>query len=211
MRLYLVRHGQTAWNVQSRAQGHSDIPLDDVGRDQANRARAALAGVALERAISSDLLRARVTAETILEVHPTPLELDERLRERSFGAWEGEPFDVIHLMMERAVADGADPFAVRPPQGESFVDVWERLARVAEELHAEDRDTLIVTHGAACGLLMARLLGADIATARRYRFMNCGITELERGSDGAFAVKLYNECSHLDAGALAGSMDGSNR
>jgi broad specificity phosphatase PhoE len=86
--LLLVRHGETDWNRDGRWQGQSDTPLNEVGRQQAVRVAEELDGI--DVVYSSDLARARETAEIVAERLGLDVELDERLRERSFGAWEGK-------------------------------------------------------------------------------------------------------------------------
>ena len=90
LRVVIWRHGQTDWNIQSRFQGHSDIPLNRVGEYQANHAANILAGMNPNRIISSDLIRAQQTAAPLLELTKIKLEIDSKLRETNGGNWEGK-------------------------------------------------------------------------------------------------------------------------
>ena len=87
--LLLVRHGETDWNADGRLQGHTDRPLTDFGRRQARDLAAALAGEDLTAIYSSDLTRARETAEIVAERLGLPVVLDRDLREKDWGNWEG--------------------------------------------------------------------------------------------------------------------------
>src|ERR1700744_997778 len=95
MELICVRHGRTAWNASRRFQGKTDIPLDDEGRSQARALAAHLRDEHFDVALSSDLVRARTTAETILGDRGLPLELTPAFREMQFGLWEGLTWDEI--------------------------------------------------------------------------------------------------------------------
>jgi probable phosphoglycerate mutase len=213
MRLYLVRHAQTAWNALNRAQGHADEPLDEVGIEQARAVATAFIGTEVSRVLTSDLARARRTAEFIAEATQAELTLDRRLRETFLGNWEGREFPEI-LADRRALASNDDPYAlsVRPPRGESTRDVWERIAGAASEIDASLEQTVIVVHGGAGALLLARLVRANLETGTSFRFGNASITELERRQDGRWAFVRLNDTSHLNgAPILSGSLDGSTR
>ncbi|HYF00177.1 MAG TPA: histidine phosphatase family protein, partial [Planctomycetota bacterium] len=128
MPLYLVRHGQTAWNELGRAQGHTDIPLDERGRRQAQALGEAFRRLPLDRILTSDLARAYQTAEAVAHATGVSLEVRPELRERGFGEWEGSPFaDVGAWILARAQSDGIPFLECRPPGGEAFADVWTRL------------------------------------------------------------------------------------
>jgi broad specificity phosphatase PhoE len=88
-RLVLARHGQTSYNAERRFQGWRDIPLDDMGRVQAQALAQALRGRSFARLLASDLVRARETAEAISQAVNVPVEVDRRLRECGFGEWQG--------------------------------------------------------------------------------------------------------------------------
>ena len=90
VRLVIWRHGQTDWNVANRFQGHSDIPLNKVGEYQVTHAAKILAGMNPSRIISSDLGRAKQTAQALVELTKIKLEIDPDLRETNGGKWEGK-------------------------------------------------------------------------------------------------------------------------
>lgn len=212
MRLYLVRHGQTAWNAEQRAQGHSDIPLDPTGIEQARQLGARFLGKRVDRVISSDLDRARQTAAPISDATGAVHEETPILRERGFGDWEGEFFkDIAHWWPALEAIQGVDRLHLRPPNGESFADVWKRLDPLVDDLHHETGTTVVVSHGGTCGLLLAKLVMGNLATSRAFRFGNTSVTKLERKFDGTFTVQYYNDCAHLENGALSGSVDGAHR
>lgn len=193
MRIYLVRHGQTAWNVVHRAQGHANVPLDAVGERQAALLAGAMAKVRLSRILTSDLDRARQTAQAVAERHGLTWEERSALRERAFGEWEGLGFNQLRELLD------SDFESTRPPGGENMKDVWERIRPVADEVAAETEPTLVVGHGASLAILLSQLIGGSYRTARAFRFENVGITELARRSEGPFRIVRLNDVAHLTA------------
>src|SRR5256885_10017623 len=112
------------------------------------------ASASVDRVLTSDLIRSVQTAEPIANYSGAPMHIDRRLRERSFGSWEGLPFDEFrHRSPSPEKMD--ELFAFRPPGGESFKDVWLRLDPVVEQLRREEIDSVVVTHGGSCALLLA--------------------------------------------------------
>ncbi|MGE5291561.1 MAG: histidine phosphatase family protein [Micromonosporaceae bacterium] len=151
----LWRHGQTIWNVEKRFQGQSDIPLDEIGVRQAERAARLLAGLQPDVIVSSDLQRATRTAAPLSRITGLPVIADKDLRERYGGEWEGLTDSQIR---ERYPAEHA---MWSPPQGESAHAVGERVFGVLERTAAslpDDGLAVVVSHGAAIRLGMARLL-----------------------------------------------------
>jgi broad specificity phosphatase PhoE len=213
MRLYLVRHGQTAWNNSGRAQGHTDISLDPEGLEQAAKLAVAFEGVIVDRVLSSDLARSVETATPLAKAVGAPLNLNKDFRERCFGEWEGLMFsEVTARLNERAKAMGITNQEVRPPGGESFLDVWKRLDSVYEMLAASDDTTVVVSHGGALSLLLAKLIKGTLDTCRTFRFANTGVTELQRRPDGLFLMVRYSDSSHLGSSkVLSGNIDGIAR
>lgn len=164
-RIVLWRHGRTAFNAEARLQGQSDIPLDRVGQWQAETAAYALAArYTPTRIVSSDLGRARATAEALASRVGLPVQVDARVRERGFGEWEGL---TAAEMSERWPEEHAAWASGREPQrvgAESRAEVLERMVEGVSAHAAElDRhDTLvIVSHGAAISLGVIGLIGLD--------------------------------------------------
>ncbi len=166
----LWRHGQTVWNAERRFQGQSDIPLDETGRAQADRAARLLAGLRPDLIVSSDLSRAAGTAAALARLTGLEVTLDKDLRERHGGCWEGLTDSEIRARYP------AEHASWNPPDGEPGPVVAERVAgalhRVVTAL-AEGGLTeggvsepgmasglaVVVSHGAALRLGMSRLLG----------------------------------------------------
>jgi glucosyl-3-phosphoglycerate phosphatase len=152
----LWRHGQTIWNAEARFQGQTDIPLDETGVAQAERAARLLAALRPDAIFSSDLQRAASTAAPLARVTGLPITYDKDLRERSGGAWEG--------LTDRQIAERfpAERESWNPPDGELGGAVADRvsgaLRRVADSL-GDGGLAVVVSHGAALRLGMARMLG----------------------------------------------------
>ena len=153
--IYLTRHGQTDWNAERRFQGQRDIPLNDTGRAQARangETLRSLIGVGEGfDFVTSPLGRTRETMEIVrgaMGLNPTAYCTDERLKELSFGAWEGMTMPEIEAATERDVFDAreADKWHFRPPgtHAESYADLAER---VRPWLEAVERPTVAIIHG----------------------------------------------------------------
>jgi probable phosphoglycerate mutase len=156
VRLVLWRHGQTRWNVENRFQGQSDIPLDEVGTKQAERSARLLAALSPSAIFSSDLSRALSTAAPLARLTGLAVTTDKDLRERHGGLWEG--LNDVEIRT-RYPAEHAQWL---PPDGESSPVVADRagsaMERIANGLEAGSL-AVVVSHGAAIRLGMARLLG----------------------------------------------------
>ncbi|ACQ79894.1 Phosphoglycerate mutase [Beutenbergia cavernae DSM 12333] len=163
-RVILWRHGQTEYNATLRLQGQVDIPLNDSGTAQAARAAAVLVDEKPAAIVASDLVRAAGTAQVLGDLAGLDVTLDERLRERSFGDWEGLTHDQIS-------AGWPEPFAAWEaglhPEGvnaERKGVVGERFAAAVREAAdgVDDGGSLVVvSHGAAIGAGITTLLGLD--------------------------------------------------
>jgi alpha-ribazole phosphatase len=167
-RLCLVRHGQTDWNIEGRYQGQSDVPLNENGRAQARALARQLQEHSFTAIYSSDLQRAKETAEIIAAVVKLPVISDRRLREINQGEWEGQQVDIIrsrysNLWQQRSV----DPAKVRPPGGETVEEVARRVYAVTEEIAAQHPtgSVLIVSHGISLAALICRMRGIPIGRA----------------------------------------------
>lgn len=169
--LWLVRHGQTDWNLEGRYQGQADPPLNAVGQAEALRAAGELARPEvkqLDALFSSDLLRAVQTAERISAATGLTYRLDARLREVDLGEWEGVlSTEIKQLYPVEMAARRLDPLDHRPPGGETLKEVAQRVFQAADEMAAQfpGGQVVIVSHGLALAALIARAQGADLGRA----------------------------------------------
>ena len=165
--VYLARHGETAWNAEGRLQGHTDVPLNARGRDQAVALSAVLAHEQLCRIVTSDLSRARETGELCaVALGLAPPDVDARLRERGFGAFEGRTkADLARTEPEVWRRWTEDPHA-SPPGGESYLALAGRVAEgighAASSYARPARPVLVVSHGAALRAFLAVTLGLEV-------------------------------------------------
>ncbi|MDO8466026.1 MAG: histidine phosphatase family protein, partial [Gallionella sp.] len=162
--LWLVRHGQTDWNLAGRWQGQaSHAPgLNDMGRIQALAVRDQLKDVNFSAIYSSDLLRARQTAELIAEPLGLTVALEPRLREINLGVWEGMLSSEIETQYPQELAERARaPFHTYAPQGESPLEVAERVIATVNDIagkHANE-SVLIVAHGVSLAVIICHAQG----------------------------------------------------
>ena len=186
--LLLWRHARTAYNSEARLQGQVDIPLDEVGHWQARTAAARLAArYRPARIVSSDLTRAVETAECLGRLLDLPVEVDPRLRERGFGAWEGLTGREIEARWPGEYAHwraGGDPDGVG---AESRSDVARRVADGVLDHVARTTGhgpLVVVSHGSAIGSLVAELLGQDPQWRGVVGMHNAHWAELLRSGEG---------------------------
>jgi broad specificity phosphatase PhoE len=202
-RLVLVRHGQTAWNAVFRAQGHADISLDDTGRAQARRAAPHLAGLGPSRLWSSDLSRARETAEVIGAVAGLPVETDPRLREYDVGARSGLTTSEFAEQYPREHAAWlVHDESLLVPGEETSAQVRERVLPALRECLdalASGEVGVVVTHGACLKVGLLALLGWPPETSAGLRGMdNCGWTVIgEDDVRGGLRMVSYNETATI--------------
>lgn len=176
--LVLLRHGQTDWNLQHRYQGLSDIPLNTTGEEQAREAnrKIKLLGLKFDAVYCSDLDRAQTTARIALEdVFPyDEIRFDRRLRERSFGAYEGGPYDITDLPPEYRSAMEEDPERFSFPEGESLLDVADRIRPFYDEIVEKHptQTVLLVAHGSLLSVLRFIADNEPVLAKNRKRLQN---------------------------------------
>lgn len=189
-RIVLLRHGRTEWNATRRYQGQADPPLDEVGRAQAIEVASLIAAMRPDLLVSSDLLRARQTAEKVASLTGLQLRLDARLRERHLGHWQG-------LTREEVASRFPDEFAewlagrdVTRRGGESRAEVADRACQLVGELPQVEL-TVLVSHGATVMCLSAALLGLPQTPSVLGPLANCHWTEL-RDSGSGWTLRAHN-------------------
>ncbi|KAF0110405.1 MAG: putative phosphoglycerate mutase [Chloroflexi bacterium] len=162
---WLVRHGQTDWNIARRYQGHADIPLNQVGIDQAFALAKLFAAETFIAIYSSDLSRASQTATIVGHRLGLSVFIDSRLREICQGDWEGMSLDEVKENYAADFSRGAsDPSSTRAPGGESVSEVAARMAQVANEIQQKHPagKVLIISHGLAVSTLYCQAAGISL-------------------------------------------------
>lgn len=165
-RLILLRHGQTQYNATRRMQGQLDTELSSTGVEQARAAGLVMRELGVSKIVSSDLMRARRTAEIVGAVLGLPLTEDVRLRETHLGQWQGKTHEEVDTVDEGIRAHWRNNAAWAPPEGESRLEVARRARPVVDELlreyeQWEGSSVLLVAHGGTIAALTANLLGLE--------------------------------------------------
>jgi probable phosphoglycerate mutase len=202
-RLCVVRHGETDWNTGKRVQGQIDIPLSALGHAQARATGNALMGEGFAAIYSSDLVRARQTAEATAHLAHLPLQLSPGLRERHFGVFQGLTYEeaAARYPADYARHHARDPRFV-PDGGESLLDLAARISTACEAIvrrHAGEAVALF-THGGVLDILHRQAAGKPLTTPRDFAIPNCAINWIEV-VNGCWTLLSWAERDHL-AGAL---------
>lgn len=199
-RIIAIRHGETAWNVDTRVQGQLDIPLNATGRWQASRVAQALADEPISAIYASDLLRAWETAQSIADATGQALHAHQGLRERGFGVLQGKTHAEIetHWPAQSLRWRQRDPLWA-PQGGETLVDVHERISRTASELAARHtgEQIVLVAHGGIMDALYRLATGQDLQAPRTWNLGNATINRLLWTPDGLTLVG-WSDTRHLD-------------
>ena len=180
--LLIARHGETDWNRERRWQGHADPPLNDAGREQARALGVTLASGRVDAIWSSDLDRARATAEIVGSALGLPVRLDQRLREVDVGEWQGLTTSEIEIRYPEGLAKlrlGETGWV----EGESIAAMAERVVSCLLAISVEHRGgrILVVTHGGAIG---EACIAAGRARSEWTRAPNCSVHEVAVSSAG---------------------------
>lgn len=207
-RIIAVRHGETAWNVDTRIQGQIDIGLNSKGQWQAERVGQALADEDFAGIYSSDLRRAHTTAQAIAKHNKsTPahvVQLHPGLRERGFGTFEGHTYADIEARWpdeSRRWRQREPDFA--PPGGESPMQVLERVGRTLSEIAQNHRgeQIAVVAHGGVLDMLYRLATRQTVSAPRTWELGNAAINRLLWTPEGLSLVG-WSDTRHLDGAAL---------
>ncbi|RJF72711.1 histidine phosphatase family protein [Deinococcus cavernae] len=200
---WVVRHGESTWNVDGRYQGQTDVPLSPVGMLQAATLAERLTGQHFAAVYSSDLLRAAQTARTVAErlAGAPPVQLDPGLREIDVGQLSGLVMaDIKQHFPDYLTSLQNDPWATRRPGGESMEDLFARCGQVFHVLrarHAGQR-VLVFTHGGVVRVAVGLALGGVPEGAwARLSVMNTSITRVLIGEQSGMLLG-FNDDAHLE-------------
>lgn len=201
-RIVFIRPGETDWNVSGRFQGWVAIPLNEHGRKQAERLANFVRNIGLTKLYSSDLQRARETAEILGNALGFEPEYDKRLREQHVGIWQGLTVPEMHGWYadeyEKLQAD-IEGYTIEG--GESRADVAKRVNSALKEIIEKAGETGdevigIVTHTTAVGLMLSELV-PDVDLDHSH-FGNTSVTTIKRRDDGGWDVTAVNDLLHLE-------------
>ena len=203
-RIIAIRHGETAWNVDTRIQGHLDIPLSANGRWQAERLADALRGEPIKAIYASDLARAWETAQYVGRASEIEVTKEEALRERGFGIFEGKTFaDIETLLPDQSMRWRKREPDFAPAGGESLTDLRSRVVGAAQRLAVQHPGELIamVAHGGVMDVLYRAATRLDLQAPRTWALGNTAINRLLWTPEG-FTLVGWADTHHLDDDVL---------
>src|SRR4029453_16030592 len=205
MRLFLLRHAQTIWNLEGRYQGWTASALTDLGRGQAEAAAKALGAEPLVAVYASTLPRARDTAAAIAAPHGLSVREDPDFREMAFGAWEGLTLDEARAKDPEGYRIWAEtPELFTAPGGETLADVRSRVLRALGRLRAAQgaQRVCLVPPGLSARVIILEALALPLSRVWSIHLASTGISELEFRPDWT-ALHRMNTLVHLDAAPVA--------
>ena len=189
-KVYLARHGETAWSLSGQHTGRTDIPLTERGEHAARELGARLRGVSFTKVLTSPLQRARRTG--VLAGFDERMEPDPDLMEWDYGDYEGR-----RTLDIRAERPGWRLFEDGCPGGETLVEVATRADRAIDRIHALESDVLVFAHGHLLRILMARWIALPALEARRLYLETASLSVLGYDHDlDDPVIRLLNDASH---------------
>lgn len=203
-RLIAIRHGETAWNADTRLQGHMDIALNERGRWQAGRAAQALADESFAAIYTSDLQRAQATAQALATLTGHRPQPHTGLRERHFGELQGQTHAEIeeHFPAQALLWRQRDPHWT-PPGGESLTTFHHRITQTVAELASAHLGEQIVlfAHGGVLDMLYRNATGQTLQAPRSWNLANATINRL-LWTPEALTVVGWSDERHLEGESL---------
>ena len=200
LKLFVVRHAESAWTTERRFTGHRDVPITAGGQVQAEAVAQALAGQTLAAIYSSPLERARMTAETVAKPHRLQVKVDAALREMGFGRWEGRTRDEVAASEPQAWAVWREtPHELTGHGGETLPEVAARVHTFVDRLRGQhgDETVILVTHAIVVRLIVLAALGLGPNRLWSVDASPAGISEVDLGHDWT-TVHRMNTLAHLE-------------
>jgi probable phosphoglycerate mutase len=208
LNIILIRHGETAWNAERRLQGHLDIPLNAEGERQAKLLAEALAPESIDLIVSSDLQRARQTAQAVATLRDMPVHVEPGLRERCYGGFEGLLYSEIERRFpaEFAAWQARDVDAILPDGkncGETFRAFYTRATdAILAIAGAHSGQTIaLVAHGGVLECAYRMALGLPLETPRDFKVYNASINRFTL-EEGKLTLTSWGEVAHLRPAVL---------
>jgi broad specificity phosphatase PhoE len=199
--VYIARHGQTDWNNEKRFQGNFDIPLNDMGRKQAEALAKSLSGKGITAIYSSPKSRAVETAEITGKVTGCKVEVIQDLREITHGVFDGLTLDEVFSRKDDAIIRWReDRINIAPPEGESIKQCYDRVVPIFDNLVKRNKGKtfLLVSHLVVTKSLLVRCLDAPLEVFWRFDQGSAALNKI-RYNDTGPVVELLNYTGHLNS------------
>ncbi len=210
MRIFLLRHGETDWNLQRRCQGITDVDLNDQGRRQARQIAEDLSTEKINGIYSSALKRALQTAEILRRSHGLAVTVDSDFRELNHGAFEGLTFsDIRDSYPDFLRLWRSEPAQLMIPGGERLIDVekraWNGMERILK-FHLPHETVVVVSHNFPILAILCRITGTPLNDYRSFRVEPCGLTHISYDDSEGWRIIQINGAGYT---ALAEPKGGS--
>lgn len=197
--IYIVRHGQTEWNLLGKTQGHGNSDLTPKGIEQAELLADSMTKYPIDYIYSSDLGRAYQTAEIIGNKLNIEFEKTEALREMNFGTWEGRIIkDIIEEDPELYKMWRNEPHLAKIPQGETLSQIKERTDAFIKEINEkyDGKHIVLVTHSLCARIMLLSFLDSDVKNIYRINQANTALNIIELRDYGPVVMKM-NDTTHI--------------
>lgn len=198
--IYLIRHGETDWNRAARMQGHADVALNDLGREQAYQVARAMASYQLDAIYSSDLSRAFDTAQAIAAQHPSlSVQVSSLWRERDYGQFQGMTLPEVEAIDPHAAQQWRARVAdFAPDGGENLLQFQARIAAQLQSVAAQHagQQIAIICHGGVLDMVWRIAHALPVDTPRAWALPNTGINHL-RWANSVWQVLDWGNTAHL--------------
>ena len=197
--IYIVRHGQTEWNLLGKTQGHGNSDLTPKGIEQAELLADSMTKYPIDYIYSSDLGRAYQTAEIIGNKLNIEVEKTEALREMNFGTWEGRIIkDIIEEDPELYKMWRNEPHLAKIPQGETLSQIKERTDAFIKEINEkyDGKHIVLVTHSLCARIMLLSVLDSDVKNIYRINQANTALNIIELRDYGPVVMKM-NDTTHI--------------
>jgi len=197
--IYLIRHGQTAWNKEEIFRGRTDISLNEVGIREAELVGESLKGMDIHVIYSSPLSRARETARRIAQFFNLKVQPLEGIIDMSFGKWEGRPLREVQIHDRELYRQWREqPHLVKLPGGESLDEVRVRAMAALEEVvqYHHGKNLVLVSHRVVNKVILCGILGVDNSHFWQISQDAAAINRIQY-QEGRYVLSLLNETCHL--------------
>ena len=197
--IYIVRHGQTEWNLLGKTQGHGNSDLTPKGIEQAELLADSMTKYPIDYIYSSDLGRAYQTAEIIGNKLNIEVEKTEALREMNFGTWEGRIIkDIIEEDPELYKMWRNEPHLAKIPQGETLSQIKERTDAFIKEINEkyDGKHIVLVTHSLCARIMLLSFLDSDVKNIYRINQANTALNIIELRDYGPVVMNM-NDTTHI--------------